>query len=126
MMSGRTRPSRTAVSLAGINSRCQLVTRQAFLCSIAIALTLLIAADGRAEVIVETSHATIESKKGQRLRVLFSAVVFRPGKGSWDWPERSQLVVPVENPGDRAVLTRRSAAAVDGHDRRIFTGTCRP
>jgi len=23
-------------------------------------------------------------------------------------------------------LTRRSAAAVDGHDRRIFTGTCRP
>jgi len=100
-----------------------LVASQAFLCSIAIALTLLIAADGGAEIIVETSHATIESKKGQRLRVLFAsadrpAVVFRP-EGSWAWPKRSRLVIPVENPGDGAVtlllrLEDRSSRALTG------------
>ena len=43
-----------------------------FLCSIAIALSLLIAAPGGDEIIVETSNATIESRQGQRLRVVLS------------------------------------------------------
>jgi hypothetical protein len=54
-----------------------------FLCSIAVALSLLIAAAGGDEIIVETSNATIESRQGQRLRVVFAAedrpaLIFKP------------------------------------------------
>ena len=49
-----------------------------FVCSIAVALSLLIAAAGGDEIIVETSNATIESRQGQRLRVVFAAED-RPG-----------------------------------------------
>jgi len=44
-----------------------------FLCSITIALLVLIAEAGADEIIVETLHATIESKEGQRLRVVFAS-----------------------------------------------------
>jgi hypothetical protein len=44
-----------------------------FVWSIAVALSLLIAAAGGDEIIVETSHATIESRQGQRRRVVFAA-----------------------------------------------------
>ena len=79
-----------------------------FLCSIAIALSPLIAAAGEEEIIVETSHATIESKEGQPLRVVFAAedrpaLIFRPRAGAWDWSQMSRLVIPVENPGDDAL-----------------------
>ena len=79
-----------------------------FLCSIAIALSLLIAAAGGDEIIVETSNATIESRQGQRLRVMFaaedrSALIFKPGAGAWDWSQTSRLVIPVENPANEAL-----------------------
>ena len=44
-----------------------------FLRSIAIVLSPLITAAGEEEIIVETSHATIESREGQQLRVVFAA-----------------------------------------------------
>jgi len=79
-----------------------------FLCSIAIALSLLIAAAGGDEIIVETSNATIESRQGQRLRVVFAAeerpaVIFKPVAGAWDWSQTSRLVIPVENPANEAL-----------------------
>ena len=79
-----------------------------FLCSIAIALSLLIAAAGGDEIIVETSHATIESREAQRLRVVFAAedrpaLIFKPVAGAWDWSQTGRLVIPVENPGDDAL-----------------------
>src|ERR1700730_7184213 len=79
-----------------------------FLCSIAVALSLLVAAAGGDEIIIETSHATIESQEGQRLRVVFSAgdrptLILKPAAGTWDWSRTSRLVIPVENPGDDAL-----------------------
>jgi len=78
-----------------------------FLRSIAIVLSPLITAAGEEEIIVETSHATIESQEGQQLRVVFAAedrpaLIFKPRAGAWDW-SRSRLVIPVENPGDEAL-----------------------
>jgi hypothetical protein len=57
---------------------------------------------------VETSHATIESREGQQLRVVFAAedrpaLVFKPTAGAWDWSQMRRLVIPVENPGDEAL-----------------------
>jgi len=79
-----------------------------FVCSIAVALSLLIAAAGGDEIIVETSHATIESRQGQRLRVVFAAedrpaLIFKPEAGAWDWSQTGRLAIPVENPGDDAL-----------------------
>ena len=79
-----------------------------FVCSIAVALSLLIAAAGGDEIIVETSHATIESRQGQRLRVVFAAedrpaLIFKPEAGAWDWSQTSRLVIPVENPANEAL-----------------------
>ena len=59
---------------------------RSFLRSIAIALLVLIAEAGADEIIVETLHATIESKEGQRLRVVFAsedrpAISFKPKGG---------------------------------------------
>jgi len=77
-----------------------------FVCSIAVALSLLIAAAGGDEIIVEISNATIESRQGQRLRVVFAAeerpaVIFKPVAGAWDWSQTSRLVIPVEPPTKR-------------------------
>jgi hypothetical protein len=79
-----------------------------FLCSIAVALSLLVGAAGGDEIIIETSHATIESRQGQRLRVVFAAedrpaLIFKPEAGTWDWSQTGRLVIPVENPGDDAL-----------------------
>jgi len=133
-----------------------------FLCSIAIALSLMIAAAGGDEIIIEPTHATIESQEGHRLRVVFAAedrpaLIFKPEADAWDWSQTSRLVIPVENPGNEAVtlllrledhesrsltgkqggdcaakrrqsrdLDRRTSAAVDGHDRWTFAGSCGP
>jgi hypothetical protein len=43
-----------------------------FLCSIPIGLLLLITTAAGEEVLVEPTHVTIESKEGQRLRVVFA------------------------------------------------------
>ena len=80
---------------------------RSFLCSIAIALLVLIA-EADVDEIVETLHATIESKEGQRLRVVFAsedrpAITFKPKGGAWDWSRESRLVIPVENPSDQAL-----------------------
>ena len=128
---------------------------------IVIALSLLVAAAGGDEIIVETSHAIIESHEGKRLRVVFAAedrptLIFKPEAGAWDWSQTSQLVIPVENPGDEALTmslsvedhTSRSltgkvaiapqsagslaisvgapSAALHGHDRRAFASSCGP
>jgi len=95
-----------------------------FLCSIAIALSLLIAAAGGDEIIVETSNATIESRQGQRLRVVFAAeerpaVIFKPVAGAWDWSQTSRLVIPIENQGDEALTM---SLHVEDHTSRSLTG----
>src|SRR5262249_22133420 len=79
-----------------------------FVCSIAVALSLLIAAAGGDEFIVETSHATIESRWGQRLWVVFAAEdrparTFKRETSAWDWSRTSRLVIPVENPANEAL-----------------------
>jgi len=95
-----------------------------FHCSIAIALSLLIATTGGDEIIVETSHATIGSWEGQRLRVVFAAedrpaLIFRPEAGAWDWSRTSRLVIPVYNPGDEALTL---LLQVEDHMSRSLTG----
>jgi len=90
----------------GVSSRAGRLN--GFVCSIAVALSLLIAAAGGDEIIVETSHATIESRQGQRLRVVFAAedrpaLIFKPEAGAWDWSQASRLVIPVENPANEAL-----------------------
>ena len=77
-----------------------------FVCSIAVALSLLVVAAGGDEIIIETSNATIESRQGQRLRVVFAAddrpaLIFKPEAGTWDWSQTSRLVIPVEPPTKR-------------------------
>src|SRR5258708_10818104 len=78
-----------------------------FVCSIAVALSLLIAAAGGDEIIVETSHATIESRQRQRLWVVFAAedrpaLIFQTEAGPCDWSPTSRLVIPVVNPRNEA------------------------
>jgi hypothetical protein len=95
-----------------------------FLYLIVIALSLLVAAAGGDEIIVETSHAIIESHEGKRLRVVFAAedrptLIFKPEAGAWDWSQTSQLVIPVENPGDEALTMSLS---VEDHTSRSLTG----
>jgi len=100
------------------------MTLKGFLCSIAIALSPLIAATGEEGIIVETSHVTIESKEGQPLRVVFApedrpALIFKPKGGTWDWSRESRLVIPVENPSDQALAL---LLRVEDHKRRSLTG----
>src|SRR6267142_6712677 len=95
-----------------------------FHCSIAIALSLLIATTGGDQIIVETSHATIEAQEEQRLRVVFAAedrpaLIFRPEAGAWDWSRTSRLVIPVYNPGDEALTLLMQ---VEDHVSRSLTG----
>jgi hypothetical protein len=82
---------------------------------------VLIAEAGADEIIVETLHATIESKEGQRLRVVFAsedrpAIAFKPKGGAWDWSQESRLVIPVENPNDQALTLQ---LRVDDPKRRL-------
>src|SRR5215469_16965337 len=79
-----------------------------FLCSIAIALLLLMTTAAAEEVLVEPTHVTIETKEGQRLRVVFAtedrpALALKPKGGAWDWSWESRLIIPVENPSDEAL-----------------------
>jgi hypothetical protein len=96
----------------------------AFSISIVIALSLLVAAAGGDEILVETSHATIEAHEGKRLRVVFAAedrptLIFKPEAGAWDWSQTSQLVIPVENQGDEALTM---SLHVEDHTSRSLTG----
>ena len=77
-----------------------------FLGSIAIALLLLMTTAAGEEILVEPTHVTIESQKGQRLRVVFAtedrpALTLKPKGGVWDWSRESRLVIPVENPATK-------------------------
>jgi len=95
-----------------------------FLCSIAIALSLMIAAAGGDEIIIEPTHATIESQEGHRLRVVFAAedrpaLIFKPEADAWDWSQTSRLVIPVENPGNEAVTL---LLRLEDHESRSLTG----
>jgi hypothetical protein len=95
-----------------------------FHCSIGIALSLLIATAGGDQIIVETSHASIEAQEEQRLRVVFAAedrpaLIFRPEAGAWDWSRTSRLIIPVDNPGDEALTL---LLQVEDHMSRSLTG----
>ena len=93
-----------------------------------IALPLLISAGGgtteNGDVTIETLNATIESRDGQRLRVVFakeeqSALLFRPAQGAWDWSATSKLFIPVENPGDEPLTL---ALRIEGAPGRSLRG----
>jgi len=80
-----------------------------FVVSLATVLSLSISPAGGAtqgdDPIVETSHASIESREGQALRVVFAAegqpaLIFKPSAEAWDWSATSKLVIPVDNSGD--------------------------
>ena len=99
-----------------------------------IAIGLLISAGAAAEeaaVTVETEHAEIVSRDGQKLRVAFAkaeqpALLFKPDQGVWDWSDTGKLVIPVENPGDEPLsLTLRIAASLKNssitHDLGVFS-----
>jgi hypothetical protein len=95
-----------------------------FLCSSALALLLLITTAAGEEMLVEPTHATIESKEGQRLLVVFAtedrpALTLKPKGGAWDWSRESRLVIPVENPSDEALTVR---LRVEDQKRRSMTG----
>ena len=95
-----------------------------FLCSIPIGLLLLITTAAGEEVLVEPTHVTIESKEGQRLRVVFAtedrpALTLKPKGGAWDWSRESRLIIPVENPSGEALTVR---LRVEDQKRRSMTG----
>jgi hypothetical protein len=98
--------------------------RKRLLCSIAIALLLLMTRAVGEEIVVEPTHATIETKEGQRLRVVFAtedrpALTLKPKGGAWDWSWESRLVIPVENPSDEALTLQ---LRVEDQKRRSLTG----
>jgi hypothetical protein len=77
--------------------------------ALVIVLPLLISAGGgpaeNGDVTIETLNATIESRVGQRLRVVFAkeeqpTLLFRSAQGAWNWSATSKLFIPVENLGD--------------------------
>jgi hypothetical protein len=86
-----------------------------------IAASLLISASGAAAENVkftfESLNATIESREGQRLGVVFGkkeqpALMFKPVQEAWNWSATSKLFIPVENPGDEPLnLTLRIESA---------------
>ena len=83
-------------------------TLKGFVRWFAIALSLLIATADADEIIVETSHAIVESQEGEMRRVLFAAtdepaLIFKPQAGAWDWSRTIRLLIPVENPGEEAL-----------------------
>src|SRR5215472_9165843 len=95
-----------------------------FLSSIPIALLLLIRTAVGEEILVEPTHVTIESKEGQRLRVVFATedrptLTLKPKGSAWDWSRESRLVIPVENPSDEALTLQ---LRVEDQNRRSLTG----
>jgi len=77
-----------------------------------------------ADPVVETSHATVESRDGERLRVVFApegrpALLFKPAAGAWDWSATGTLTLPVENPGDEPLTL---LLRIDGEAGRSLTG----
>ena len=67
-----------------------------FLCSIAIALLLLMTTAAGEEIVVEPTHATIEATEGQRLRVVFAtedrpALTFKPSGAAWGSSSQSKI-----------------------------------
>jgi hypothetical protein len=102
----------------------QVMISRGFLCSIAIALSLLVTTAAGEEILVEPTHATIESQEGQRLRVVFAtedrpALTLKPKGGAWDWSRESRLVIPVENPSDETLTLQ---LRVEDQKRRSLTG----
>jgi P pilus assembly chaperone PapD len=102
----------------------QVMIPRGFLCSSALALLLLITTAAGEEMLVEPTHATIESKEGQRLLVVFAtedrpALTLKPKGGAWDWSRESRLVIPVENPSDEALTLQ---LGVEDQKRRSLTG----
>lgn len=102
----------------------QVMIPRGFLCSSALALLLLITTAAGEEILVEPTHATIESKEGQRLLVVFAtedrpALTLKPKGGAWDWSRESRLVIPVENPSDEALTLQ---LRVEDQKRRSLTG----
>ena len=102
----------------------QIMIPRGFLCSIAIALLWLMTTAVGEEILVEPTHVTIESKEGQRLRVVFPtedrpALTLKPKGGAWDWSRESRLVIPVENPSDEALTLQ---LRVEDQERRSLTG----
>jgi hypothetical protein len=80
-----------------------------FVFCVATGLSLLIIAGegvaANSDFTIETLNASIESQKGEKLRVAFAtdgqpALLFRPDRGAWEWSGTSKLFIPVENPGD--------------------------
>src|SRR5262249_12793139 len=103
---------------ACVRTRRGAATLKGFVCSFAIALSLLIATADADEIIVATSHATGESQEGEMGRVLLAAtdepaLIFKPQAGTWDWSRTIRLLIPVENPGEEALtlLLRASLGA---------------
>jgi hypothetical protein len=71
----------------------------------AFCLALLSSAADADDPVVEALHASIESREGQSLRVVFAnegqpALLFNPAGGHWDWSLTNKLFIPVENPSD--------------------------
>ena len=102
----------------------QIMIPRGFLCSSALALLLLITTAAGEEILVEPTHATIESKEGQRLLVVFAtedrpALTLKPKGGAWDWSRESRLIIPVENPSGEALTVR---LRVEDQKRRSMTG----
>src|ERR1700736_4268251 len=92
-----------------------------FLCSIAVALSLLVAAAGEDEIIIETSHATIESRQGQRLGVVFGverrlragSYVFQLARGAPGEFVNARLIdTPGRGPGQPTPSAQCSAPRV--------------
>src|SRR5215831_2252107 len=102
----------------------QVMIPRGFLRSIAIALLLPMTTAAAEEILVEPTHVTIESKEGQRLRVVFAtegrpALTLKPKGSAWDWSRESRLVIPVENPSDEALTLQLQ---VEDQKRRSLTG----
>jgi hypothetical protein len=100
----------------------QVMIPRGFLRSIAIALLLPMTTAAAEEILVEPTHVTIESKEGQRLRVVFAtegrpALTLKPKEGAWDWSRESRLVIPVENPSDDRDVCR--------FDKNLLPSRCR-
>ena len=87
-------------------------------------LPLVSAADSGGPV-VETSHATIASRDGQNLRIVFEAeeqpaLLLRPAEAAWDWAQTSRPIIPAENPGDEPLTLQ---LRVEDDARRSLTGS---
>ena len=58
----------------------------------------LVSVAGSGGPVVETSHATIASRDGQNLRIVFEAeeqpaLLLRPAEAAWDWAQTGRLII---------------------------------